>query len=85
MPENDANVLGATKLVEAGQKETIKMTAPAEPGDYEYVCTFPGHWQIMWGKIAVVADLDSYTPPVVPAAEPKAAIDHSAHQHAAAK
>lgn len=85
VPENDANVLGATKLVEAGQKETIKMTAPAEPGDYEYVCTFPGHWQIMWGKIAVVADLDSYTPPAVPVAEPKAAIDHSAHQHAAAK
>jgi azurin len=36
------------------------MTAPAEPGDYEYVCTFPGHYVIMWGKLVVTKDVDAY-------------------------
>ena len=85
VPENDANVLAATKLVEAGQKETLKITAPAEPGEYEYVCTFPGHWQIMWGKLSVVTDVDAYVPAAPAAAAPGAAVDHSAHQHQAAK
>ena len=34
--------------------------APAEPGDYEYVCTFPGHYVIMWGKLVVTKDVDAY-------------------------
>ncbi len=62
VPEKDSDVLAATKLVEPGQKETIKITAPPEPGEYEYVCTFPGHWQIMWGKLSVVKDADASVP-----------------------
>jgi glucose/arabinose dehydrogenase/azurin len=54
------DVLAGTKLVEAGQKETLKFTAPKEEGDYEYVCTFPGHFMVMWGKLAVVKDVDAY-------------------------
>jgi azurin len=57
---NSPDVLAATKLVEPGQKETLKFTAPNEEGDYEYVCTFPGHFTIMWGKLAVVKDVDAY-------------------------
>ena len=59
VPEKDANVIAATKLVEPGQKETIKVSAPGEPGEYEYVCTFPGHWGIMWGKLSVVKEADT--------------------------
>jgi glucose/arabinose dehydrogenase/azurin/lysophospholipase L1-like esterase len=56
----DKAVLAATKLVDPGQQETLLMTAPAEPGDYEYVCTFPGHYVIMWGKLVVTKDVDAY-------------------------
>ena len=59
VPEKDADVIAATKLVEPGQKETIKVSAPGEPGEYEYVCTFPGHWGIMWGKLSVVKEADT--------------------------
>lgn len=53
-------VLHATKLVEPGQKARLSFTAPKEPGDYQYVCTFPGHWRLMLGKLAVVADVEAY-------------------------
>ncbi|MFM7112970.1 MAG: c-type cytochrome, partial [Planctomycetota bacterium] len=34
--------------------------APATPGVYPYVCTYPGHWRRMYGALYVVADLDAY-------------------------
>ncbi len=83
VPEKDADVFAASKLVEPGQKETLKITAPKEPGEYEYVCTFPGHWQIMWGKLIVVKDVDAYVPAAPTPAG--AAVDHSAHQQQAAR
>ena len=49
-PEN-AKILAGTKMLEAGQSETIEMAVPDKPGKYEYVCTFPGHWQVMNGVI----------------------------------
>jgi hypothetical protein len=36
------------------------MTAPNEEGDNEFVCTFPGHYQLMWGKLIVTKDVDAY-------------------------
>ena len=53
-------VLHATKLVEPGQQARLSFTAPKEPGDYQYVCTFPGHWRLMLGKLVVVADVEAY-------------------------
>ena len=52
--------MDGTKLLDAGQKETLKLTAPSTEGEYEYVCTFPGHWMIMWGKLIVTKDVDAY-------------------------
>jgi len=49
----EKDILAATKLLEPGQKETIKMRAPSQPGEYEFVCTFPGHAIIMWGTLSV--------------------------------
>ena len=49
----DKKVLGGTKLLEPGQRETLKMKAPGKPGEYEFVCTFPGHSVIMWGVLSV--------------------------------
>ena len=65
------DILGATRLLEPGQKETLKMKAPTAEGEYEYVCTFPGHWMIMWGKLVVTKDVDAYLtahPETAPAA-----------------
>ena len=51
-PEN-SKILHGTKMLEAGQTEVIEFTAPANPGDYEFVCTFPGHWTVMNGVMKV--------------------------------
>ena len=53
-------VLHATKLVEPGQQARLSFAAPEVPGDYAYVCTFPGHWRRMNGTLAVVKDVEAY-------------------------
>ncbi len=60
MLENDPRIIDATKLVEAGQKETLKLTAPTTEGTYQYVCTFPGHWAIMKGELIVTKDVKAF-------------------------
>ena len=54
------NILHATKLVESGQQAKLSFTAPETPGDYPFVCTFPGHWRRMSGTLAVVQDVEAY-------------------------
>ncbi|HET6250226.1 MAG TPA: plastocyanin/azurin family copper-binding protein [Tepidisphaeraceae bacterium] len=55
-----SDILAATKLVDPGQRATLKLTAPTQEGDYEYFCTYPGHWEIMWGRLIVTKDVDAY-------------------------
>ena len=62
VPPADHRVIDATKLVEPGQKEVLKLTAPKTEGEYEFICTYPGHWQIMWGRLSVVKDAEAYVP-----------------------
>lgn len=52
VPQSD-NVLFYTSLLEVGESESIYFTAPEEPDDYPYVCTFPGHWRTMQGTMTV--------------------------------
>ena len=54
------NVLQATKIVEPGQQVQLSFTAPRKLGDYQYVCTFPGHWRRMVGTLVVVDDVEAY-------------------------
>ena len=49
MPE----VLWATRLLGTGESATLEFTAPSQPGDYVFVCTFPGHWRGMNGILRV--------------------------------
>ncbi len=44
----------STKLIGIGQTDLIEFTAPTTPGDYPYLCTFPGHWRMMQGVLKVV-------------------------------
>ncbi|GAB2778497.1 ThuA domain-containing protein [Rhabdobacter roseus] len=46
-------VLHASRLVNTGETITLEFTAPSAPGDYPYVCTFPGHWRGMNGILRV--------------------------------
>jgi azurin len=48
-------VLFHTKLVNPQSSETLEFTAPSEPGEYPFVCTFPGHWSIMNGVMKVTS------------------------------
>ena len=50
----DLPVLAAGPMVEPGRSATLTFTAPAEPGDYPFICTFPGHWLTMRGVLRVV-------------------------------
>ena len=51
IPEGD-EVLVYTKLIGGGESDTITFDAP-EKGYYTYICTFPGHWGLMKGKLVV--------------------------------
>lgn len=42
------DILWHTKLVNPRESETLEFTPPA-PGDYPYLCTFPGHTALMNG------------------------------------
>ncbi|MFO0842394.1 MAG: c-type cytochrome [Gemmataceae bacterium] len=53
-------VLLKSRLVQPRQAQRLAWTAPARPGVYPYVCTYPGHWRRMHGALYVVADLEAY-------------------------
>lgn len=59
VPDSE-KVLHATHMVQPGRREALHFTAPSEPGEYPYVCTFPRHWVRMYGVMVVARDLDAW-------------------------
>jgi azurin len=53
-PESPEIIAHGSKLVGIGQSDLIEFTAPAAPGEYPYLCTFPGHWRLMNGVLKVI-------------------------------
>ena len=53
-------ILHFTRLLNANGKQTIVFTAPSEPGDYPFVCTFPGHAFTMRGIMKVLSKQESF-------------------------
>jgi azurin/glucose/arabinose dehydrogenase len=47
-------VLFHTALLQPETQEIIYFVAPSTPGDYTFVCTYPGHYTLMQGVIKVV-------------------------------
>jgi len=47
-------VLFATPLVTGGESFHLNFKVPSKPGDYPFICSFPGHWQMMKGMMKVV-------------------------------
>ncbi|MGE9270467.1 MAG: DUF7133 domain-containing protein, partial [Verrucomicrobiales bacterium] len=52
VPESDA-VLFATPQVPYGDKVSLEFVVPEVPGEYPFLCTFPGHWRLMKGVMIV--------------------------------
>jgi azurin len=47
-------LLAFTKLVGPGETADVTFTAPAQKGDYLFICTFPGHFAVgMKGTLTV--------------------------------
>src|SRR5207244_3855655 len=77
IPKN-SKILHATTLLQPGQTTRLTFVAPRKTGEYPYVCTFPGHWPLMNGKLHVVPrladipaeDLHPNTEPVTAANRP---------------
>ena len=51
---NSSKVLFHTALLQPETSESIYFVAPTTPGEYTFVCTFPGHASVMRGIIKVV-------------------------------
>ena len=47
------DILCHTRIIDPQKSMTIHFTAPAQPGRYPYMCTFPGHWVLMRGVLIV--------------------------------
>jgi azurin len=52
VPTGSKSVIAATKLIGGGQSSTITFIAPSK-GTYDFICTFPGHFSMMKGKLIV--------------------------------
>ena len=52
IPDSE-DILYHTGLLQPNSSDVIYFEAPTEPGRYEYVCTFPGHAQLMRGVLVV--------------------------------
>lgn len=53
VPE-DPGVLFFTEIAMPGETKSVEFTAPA-PGEYPFICTFPGHFMVMRGIMKSVA------------------------------
>lgn len=44
VPPGSKEVLAHTKLLGPGESDTVTFSAPFVPGEYLYICSFPGHY-----------------------------------------
>ncbi len=44
VPPGNKDVIAHTKLLGPGETDTVTFNAPQIPGDYLYLCSFPGHY-----------------------------------------
>ena len=52
IPEGTQEVIAHTKMLGGGETTQIEFMAP-DPGIYAYICSFPGHFGMMKGKLIV--------------------------------
>ena len=47
-------ILHHSKLLQPKEEQRLRFKAPDQPGDYPYICSFPGHYKTMNGMMHVV-------------------------------
>lgn len=47
-------ILASTKLLGPNERDTTTFNAPAKPGQYPFLCSFPGHYQIGMKGVLIV-------------------------------
>lgn len=52
VPEESEDVIAHTKIIGGGETTVIEFIAP-EKGTYNYICSFPGHYAMMKGRLIV--------------------------------
>lgn len=52
-PEMKDAVIASTRVLGPGESQTLTFTAPSDPGDYPFICSFPGHAAVMKGVMKV--------------------------------
>ncbi len=53
-PQYEEWVIATTAMLGGGESDTITFTVPEQAGEYDYICSFPGHFQAgMVGKLIV--------------------------------
>jgi azurin len=72
-------LIAASKLLQSGEQQLLEVKAPEKEGAYDYCCTYPGHYQVMWGKLIVSRDPEAYLranpEPVLPDPAAQALLD----------
>ena len=63
-------ILQALSMVQPDESKTLTFTAPEKPGEFDYVCTFPGHWVRMYGVMLVVPSIEAWEKDPKPPADP---------------
>ncbi|NNK87331.1 MAG: azurin [Flavobacteriaceae bacterium] len=53
IPPGTDEVLVNTEMIGGGQTTSVEFIAPSEPGEYEFLCSFPAHYAMMRGKFIV--------------------------------
>lgn len=53
LPDDRSAILAATKMLGPNESDRVDVTVPSEAGEYPFLCTFPGHFAIMKGKLVV--------------------------------
>jgi azurin len=53
IPEDASDIIVHTEMLGGGESTVLKFTAPTEKGEYDFVCSFPGHVALMKGKFIV--------------------------------
>lgn len=52
VPADNESILFYTAIAGPGEQTVVEFTAPA-PGEYPFICTFPGHYTLMQGVMIV--------------------------------
>ena len=50
---NDKGVIAMSPILQSGNSYVIYFRAPRKLGTYPFLCTFPGHWQVMQWKLII--------------------------------